>query len=270
MIAKDSAADDAAEANILLLAQKMAAIIAAIDGAEVDADSDKLCRTLKSMKPVMKFLRLAEAELDKEAGLNPKMVLNCLTKVKSMWEDVAHIESLQTRLVAVFSKLEDRLAESCQKAVEANQAKKVQALVDFARRCDEVRDTGAIHSELVDRLALTALTAHLTAAEEELKKEQGTGMKTMRVLACIKALPIFWKELDDPGDLSTRADALRTTICERMKTAMDKYVEVDNKAKVDKLIKFAGDCDPNFAGVGLPDDLTKIMKTASIPDMDLF
>jgi len=191
-----------------------------------------------------------DVELAKESNLNPNVVLTALESLKTMWPLVVNVNEFRSRLMAIFALLQDRMADACGKAVANGETKKVEALLSFAQRCDQVREVAEGDPQLCERLAEEIGGFHLSAVEMELQKT--TGMNALEVLKCLKMLPAIWSSVSSDSMLRSRIVGIHSEITTRMK---DAFEVATDKRKLDALIQFGGEFDTVFSAVNMDSNL---------------
>lgn len=81
---------------------------------------------------------LAEAELEKESGMNPQGVLDNLRLIALAWAAIAESDDLAKRFAAISTLVVPRIEKSFVEAVEAKSKPKVTGLLRWAQEFDVV------------------------------------------------------------------------------------------------------------------------------------
>eukprot|EP00933_Yihiella_yeosuensis_P038035 TRINITY_DN32009_c0_g1_i1.p1 TRINITY_DN32009_c0_g1~~TRINITY_DN32009_c0_g1_i1.p1 ORF type:complete len:875 (-),score=244.41 TRINITY_DN32009_c0_g1_i1:68-2335(-) len=96
-----------------------------------------------------------EAELTKESGMNPSILLKAVQDLGHLWAEMGEPLECGERLVESFNKIKTRMATSMDEAVAAENKAKIQALLKFVGELDEacvaltgVSDIGKLREEL--------------------------------------------------------------------------------------------------------------------------
>merc|ERR1712137_970080 len=101
-------------------------------------------------------LAVVEKELNKDKGMNPKVLVDTLTELSPKWAEVASASSLLDRRTAAYEKVVSRMMVSMQEGIEAKNMKKVEALLKVASDIDASAESFGsfnVHSQLNDKLA---------------------------------------------------------------------------------------------------------------------
>jgi len=217
----------------------------------------KLCDALKEVRQAAMRLELIEEELGKETGMDPNVVMQELQAFKDSWDTEKGVYELNKRLLTCFAVLEQRLVDACEKAVASSATRRVQALLGFARGCDEVVGATDGDAKLAQRLIGIVASDRLAVAKEELEKE--TGMNPIAVLSNIKTVAMLWPDMDNHDGLEELVSEVGSLLQTRMHTSMDEAARAGNRRKAEALVKFATEYDAVLTAVDQKMDLCDVL-----------
>lgn len=256
------AAGDVAETEVWFkFAEHMDTATASFDGIPI-ADSSLRAKLMSDSASVSlpKRLEALDAAFAKDGELDTAetvLALQTMEILVPLWkpavgENPDLLSQLGTTLDAVERRVEGAMASAPLPKVMAFMTK---FAVKYDERCAALDLEGR---GLRSKLAPAAARAVLQVAEAELAKTEGMNPKA--VLEALESLrdPLLKATLTEYVAVSASAGKVHDTIAERLQTALQEALAVDDKRKVGGLMKFASSCDAALADLGLRADLEDI------------
>jgi len=221
------------------------------------ASNTQFYQTLKNAKEVKDKLEQLSSELSKGSGggLKPDVILSAFQGLKPLWPSVADVEEFVVRAQSISAQLEERMTKASEQAVASGNDKHANILLDFARRCDDVREAGEEDPRLSVRVAEVVARGHLAALEEEISKEKE--MSPDRVLEILRLLAPVWSEAKNARDFRDRILRAHGMVqrCMLDSVGEARAIVATDKAHSDQwiaaLLKYADMYDIAFAEFGL-------------------
>mmetsp|Transcript_73031 Transcript_73031/g.136416 ORF Transcript_73031/g.136416 Transcript_73031/m.136416 type:complete len:813 (-) Transcript_73031:99-2537(-) len=207
------------------------------------ASSVFLAQQLKAYDDAFKQLTIADAELSKENGLNPGVLLKALQDLAASWPAVPKSRMLHERVRAISRTMNTRMEDSVDKASEAGDLQKLENLSKFIEdleKCQEalgIDESSALRAKLRESLPC----AHLSTAHSELAKE--SKMNPQIVLQQVKSVAPLWTDLQPDSAAHTMLNDLCGKVRSRVSASFTEAVEAKNVTKREALLKFATDFD---------------------------
>ncbi|CAE8684858.1 unnamed protein product [Polarella glacialis] len=223
--------------------------------------SSSLAETIQHMQTSMANLLVAETELGKDhGGFNPKALVQALQTLEADLPRAAGRKVLRGRLASIMATTSDRMASAMELAAAADESKKSEILLNFAKDFDDVfarssdsaGEGGEVEDLIKARLCRVSNAACLTRLEEELEKS--SGMSPAVLLKQLQDVGLLWSEMGSPGALGERLAAACAKVRERMLSSMEEAVAAppsELKAKkAQALLKFALEFDAACSRLG--------------------
>lgn len=119
-----------------------------------------LRKLVRSLIEISDKLTMVEKELNKDKGMNPRVLVDTLKELSPKWEEVASASSLLDRRTAAYEKVASRMMISMQEGIEAKNMKKVETLLEVALNIDasaEAFGSFNVHSQLKDKLSSSSM-----------------------------------------------------------------------------------------------------------------
>lgn len=231
---------------------KVATSLAGEDGVESLADSlGKLKAVADCAEANKEFLEKAgtvQAELDKDNGLNPQVILQALTELVDMWPDEGPSEAVKTRVTEIYAILRQRMVEACAKAADSDEPKKIAALMVFAVKYDKVQESlGNLSVGFAGSVACSGATSDIDDVEAELAKTENMDAKI--ILNSVRQLKLYWPhmgESDEAASIKERLQTVNESVTTRILAKFQEALNENNKKSGQALGGFANDWDRSF------------------------
>lgn len=201
------------------------------------------------------YLKVTEAQLAKEGGLKPHLLLESLKGAalaipKEEADDSALLD-IRTRLTSAFAAVDARIMKSFQEAMGSgdSNSRKEDMLLKFAEKFDTLQTECGVDSSdgrLVERLQSkrrAMAEESLTKIEEVLAPSNGaTDFEAAVQALCL--LEQAWSEsLAEDSDMSNRFSAVLASLEERLREAGSSAAAAVDAARVDELFELAAQLD---------------------------
>lgn len=261
-------ADVAKIEGLIKFAAKYDEICAKLAGSPDEPLAAKL--TKSAAKAILETI---QGQLTKEKGMNPNVLDEQLNFLVPLWPQMSADEELVAALSAVFGQLRDRMVESCVEAAVEDNAKKLRALLAFAKKLHILQESlGKALPGFLATVARAGADTDLKDVEAELAKE--VGMNTQALIRSIQNIQMYWPEIadedDTPGKYADPIDRYADygvrlkEACSQVYTRMvGAYIEGD-ETKRGKLLLFADTFDTACTGLtGFPPPELRTKLTAA-------
>eukprot|EP00929_Paragymnodinium_shiwhaense_P001092 TRINITY_DN101303_c0_g1_i1.p1 TRINITY_DN101303_c0_g1~~TRINITY_DN101303_c0_g1_i1.p1 ORF type:complete len:598 (+),score=168.40 TRINITY_DN101303_c0_g1_i1:142-1935(+) len=225
--------------------------LAALKAGEVILDEETLAKIKALDETTQSKLETANAELTKDSGMNPNAILQSLTEIQACWSEaedgVKVSDEARGSVAAAFETLRQRIGDACASAAADDNDKKLQVLLDFARKFNGVQEAlSSISPGFLDFIMRAGADRDLLDCSQELAKD--SGLNPQVILKSVKGLSAYWPEL---GDEAPSYHARLGEVCEkvhaRIMDAFDK--DPENTKKRAALVQFAKQFDAIAAGI---------------------
>lgn len=210
-------------------------------------DSAPMLPRLRQAHQVVGLLEVAQAEVQKVSGMNPKVVCKALIDLEPLLSNVSNIQGYADTLQDIVERFKDKLEYACQKAFEAegDVDAKLEGLGKLAESGDAAQDAFAKIDGLsfqkigfFEAISKVVAQKSLEQIEEELSKESGMNPKLLLQ---------YFQELGRRGSIPNSLKDRRSACCEkvgqRMKDSMEDAKNTSNVGKQKALLQFAKEFD---------------------------
>mmetsp|Transcript_62991 Transcript_62991/g.136766 ORF Transcript_62991/g.136766 Transcript_62991/m.136766 type:complete len:790 (+) Transcript_62991:114-2483(+) len=215
---------------------------------------------LKERQVATTHVEVIEAEIAKEPGMDPRILVKRFEDLRSSVGIFEKEDELVLRLREVFSSLRLRVAKSCREAAGEDHVKKLELIVDFAKKFEGLQaDLGDLSPGFLASIAAAGADADLTDAETELAKD--SGMDPKKVLLSVSNLKLYFPLLPDleegGAEMPRRLGLVCAAVRRRIGESYGKVLEPLDERRRNELRQFAGLFDSAISGLAgaCPPDL---------------